>query len=1055
MLNRFIERPVLSTVISLLLVLVGVLGLVSLPVAQYPDIAPPTVRVEATYDGASAEVVLNTVLVPLEEQINGVENMTYMTSTATNDGSGSIAIYFKVGTNPDLASVNVQNRVARATSVLPAEVTRAGVMVTKRQSSNLLIVSLFSDDPAYDETFLQNYAYINLVPQLKRVTGVGAVTLFGVKDYALRVWLKPEVMAIHGLVPADVTTAITQQNLEAAPGKFGENSDQAFQYTIKYTGRLKSAAEFENIILRSTGDGQLLRLKEVARVELGALAYSSDSLTNNKPSASFAIAQTAGSNAQQVIVECKAILEEASKAFPSGVHYVNLVDANELLEASISKVIVTLLEAFALVFLVVFIFLQDFRSTLIPAISVPVAIIGTFCFLLLFGFTINLLTLFALVLAIGIVVDDAIVVVEAVHAKLDKGERSARKATLAAMGEIAAAIVSITLVMAAVFVPVTFLGGSVGVFYRQFGLTLAVAIALSAVNALTLSPALCALWLKPHTAGSQRKRSLLQRFYGAFNRAFDSSTRGYVSVVRALARRAWIALLFIAAFSAGVGYLMKTMPSSFVPEEDQGRIFASITLPPASTTERTGELAAEVDRLAHEIPEVRDTLRIVGQNFIAGVGSAYAMVIIKLSPWEERPDRSVQDVIAELRDETQKLRGGTTVLMVPPTVPGFSASGGFSLQLQNRAGYSIEQFAKVANDFLAKLNARPEIQYAQTPFKTDFPQYQLEVNIARCLQAGISPQTVLAAMQGYFGGLYPSTISQFGKQYRVMVQSDHRFRASEADLRGVYVRTGDGSMAPITAFVQLTRVYGPDSISRFNLFTSIDVSGAPKQGYSTGDAIAAIQQTAATLPTGYGYELSGLTREELAAGGQAGYVFALCLVFVYLLLCAQYESYILPFAVLLSLPVGLFGTFLLCLALGIDNNIYVQIALIMLIGLLAKNAILIVEYAVQLRRRGASLIDSAVEGARARFRPILMTSLAFILGLVPLVVASGAGASGNRAIGTAAVGGMLLGTLIGPLLIPALYVLFQGLSERISGAPEPPPGQSETETTRKLHGEIA
>lgn len=1044
MLQRFIERPVLSTVISLLLVLLGLLGLVSLPVAQYPDIAPPTVRVEANYEGANAEVVLNSVIVPLEEQINGVENMTYMTSTATNDGAGSIAIYFKVGTDPDLASVNVQNRVARASAVLPAEVTRAGVLVSKRQSSNVLIVSIYSDDPAYDETFLQNYAYINVVPQLKRVTGVGAVTLFGVKDYSLRVWLKPDVMATHGLMPSDVTAVIAQQNVEAAPGKFGENSDQAFQYTIKYTGRLKTVEEFENIIVRSTPEGLLLRLKDVARIELGALAYSSDSLTNGKPSASFAIAQTAGSNAQQVIAQCKDILAEAQKSYPHGVHHTTLVDANEMLEASISKVIQTLLEAFALVFLVVFLFLQDFRSTLIPAISVPVAIVGTFFLLQLFGFTINLLTLFALVLAIGIVVDDAIVVVEAVHAKLDHGERSARKATLGAMGEIAGAIVSITLVMAAVFVPVTFLGGSVGVFYKQFGLTLAVAILLSAINALTLSPALCALWLKPHE--HTEKRSLLKRLYGVFNKGFDALTTGYTRVVGVLARHAWLSLLFILLCALGFGYLMKTMPSAFVPEEDQGTIFASISLPPASTTERSGELAAQIDKLAHEIPEVRDTLRIVGQNFIAGVGSSYAMVIVKLRHWNTRPGRTVQDVLRELRAKIAKVHGGSVFLMVPPTVPGFSASGGFSFQLQDRGGHSVEQFAKVANDFLTKLNERPEIQTAQTPFKTDFPQYLLEVNVAKCQRAGISPQDVLSVMQGYFAGLYASTINQFGKPYRVMVQSDHIYRASEADLRGVYVRTGSGEMAPISTFIQLTRVYGPDAISRFNLYTSIDVSGAPSPEFSTGDAIRAIQQTAAeVLPPGYGYEFSGLTREELAAGGQSAIVFGLCLVFVYLLLCAQYESYILPFAVILSLPVGLLGTFLLCVARGIDNNIYVQIALVMLIGLLAKNAILIVEFAVQLRRNGASLIDSAVQGAKARFRPILMTSFAFILGLVPLMIASGAGASGNRAIGTAAVGGMLLGTLLGPIVIPALYVLFQGLSERLSGRkPQPEP-----------HGEVA
>jgi hydrophobic/amphiphilic exporter-1 (mainly G- bacteria), HAE1 family len=973
-----------------------------------------------------------------------------MTSTATNDGVGVIEVYFKVGTDPDLASVKVQNRVSRATPLLPVEVTRAGVTVVKRQRGNLLIASLYSDERAYDETFLQNYALINIVPRIKRVTGVGKVTVFGVKDYAMRIWLKPDAMAAYRLMPSDIVAALDEQNLEAAPGKVGENSDQSFMYMMKYPGRLKSAEEFEQIIVKSGDPKQILRLKDVARIELGALSYSSDSATNGKPSVAFSVSQTAGSNAREIINESKAILEEASLSFPRGVHHINLFDADDLLSASIAKVVQTLVEAFLLVFLVVFVFLQDFRSTLIPAIAVPVAIIGTFAFLKLFGFTINLLTLFALVLAIGIVVDDAIVVVEAVHAKLHAGETSARRAALSAMSDIAGAIVSITLVMAAVFVPVTFLSGSVGVFYRQFGLTLAVSILLSAVNALTLSPALCALLLRPHAHGEAKRgrpKRALTWFYDRFNRAFEATTRAYMSIVSVLARHAWLGLLIVAVFTAGLVELMRTTSSSFVPDEDQGTIFANITLPPATTTERTGEVAEEIDRIAHEIPEVESTLRIVGENVIAGVGSPYAMIVIRLVHWNDRKGVDTAVVIRRLREKTSAVRSAEIVLLSPPTVPGFSTTGGFTFDLQDQGGHTFEQFFKVSDDFLAALNERAEIRYAQTPFKPTFPQLRLEVNVAKCEEAGISPRTVLTTMQGYFGGLYASNINLFGKLYRVMVQSDHGYRASPASLGGVFVRVASGEMAPITSFVKLDRISGPDAVTRFNLFSSIPINGAPGDGYSSGDAIRAIRETALEkLPPGYGYEFSGITREEISAGTQSTYVFLLCVVFVYLLLCAQYESYLLPFAVLLSLPLGLVGTFLLARLRGIDNNVYVQIALVMLIGLLAKNAILIVEYSVSLRRKGTALLESATLGAKARFRPILMTSFAFILGLVPLMLSSGAGAAGNRAIGTAAVGGMLLGTLIGPLVIPALYVTFQTLQEKISGAPSPAMEGEETPT---------
>lgn len=1032
MFKIFIQRPVLSTVISVIIVILGILGLVALPISQYPDIAPPTVQVSASYTGANADVVLKSVVVPLEEQINGVENMTYMTSSATNEGTASINIFFKVGTNPDLAAVNVQNRVSRATSLLPQEVTQAGVTVTKSQSSNLLIFSIYSDDPAYDQTFLQNYAKINLVPQIQRVTGVGDSRVFGSKDYSLRIWLKPDVMAQYSLIPKDISAALAEQNIEAAPGKFGESGDQSFQYVIKYKGRLSTVEQFQNIVIKAQGNGQILRLKDVARVELGSLAYTSNIQTNGKQSVGVAISQTPGSNARDVINESKKIIELAAKDFPKGVKYTTLVDVNENLDASIEKVIHTLIEAFILVFIVVFIFLQDFRSTLIPAIAVPVAIIGTFFFLNLFGFTINLLTLFALVLAIGIVVDDAIVVVEAVHAKLDHGYKSARKATVNAMSEISGAIISITLVMAAVFIPVTFITGSTGVFYKQFGITLAVAIILSAVNALTLSPALCALLLKPH-ADDHKHHSFLQRFYTAFNVAFENVTHKYKRSVQFLSVKKWIVLVSIAVFGASLFYMMKTTPSSFVPAEDQGTIFANISLPPSASMERSQLIANQVDSMAHTIPEVNNTLRIVGQNFTAGAGSAYSMVILKLKTWKDR-DRSVNDIIGELFAKTSGIRDASIFFISPPTIQGFGQSGGFEFQIQDKGGHTTNELFKVNTDFLAALAKRPEIQYATTSFNPNFPQYMLDVNLEKVKEAGLTVNDILSTLQGYYGGLYASNFNKFGKQYRVMVQADASYRANPEGLSKIFVRNNKGNMAPITGFITLTRVYGPESISRFNLFSSIAVTGAPNAGYSSGDAIKAIQEVAAThLPAGYGYDFSGLTREELASGSQTVFIFLLCLVFVYFLLSAQYESYILPFAVLLSIPFGLAGAYLFAIIFKLNSNIYLQISLIMLIGLLAKNGILIVEFALERRRNGLPIVQSAIDGAVARLRPILMTSFAFIFGLLPLMFSSGAGAVGNRSIGTGAVGGMLIGTILGVFVIPVLFIIFQSLQEKISG----------------------
>lgn len=1047
MFQKFIERPVLSTVISIIIVILGVLGLVTLPISQYPEIAPPTVSVTASYQGANADVVLSSVVVPLEEQINGVEDMLYMTSTATNDGAATINIYFKLGTNPDLAAVNVQNRVARATSLLPAEVTRAGVITQKKQASNVLIFGIYSDAPQYDSKFIQNYAEINIIPEIKRVNGVGDASAFGTSTYTMRLWLKPDVMAAYGLVPADVNAALAEQNIEAAPGQLGEQGQQTFQYTLKYTGRLKDEAQFGDIIIRTAENGQVLKLKDIARIELGAQAYTSTVRLNGKEALGFAINQTAGSNAQQVIEGSIKVLDEAAKNFPKGLHYTSLININDFLDASIEKVVHTLIEAFILVFIVVFIFLQDFRSTLIPAISVPVAIIGTFFFLSLFGFTINLLTLFALVLAIGIVVDDAIVVVEAVHAKLDQGYRSAKKATTDAMGEITGAIISITLVMAAVFIPVSFISGSSGVFYKQFGLTLAISIILSAINALTLSPALCAMLLKPHKDDHGHKQNFLQRFYTAFNSSFDTMTHKYKSSVYFLAKKKWLAIGGLVVFTGIWIWTMQTTPKGFVPNEDMGTIMSDISLPPGTSKERTEAVLDKIDAIVRQIPEIQTTLKISGRGMISGTGSSYGMVISKLKPWDERK-RDVKSIIGELFAKTAGMKEARIIFFSPPTLQGFGTSGGFEFQLQDKTGGSIQKFTEVSNQFLAALNKRPEIQYASTSFNPNFPQYEVSTNVAKIKQAGLTVNDVMSVLQGYYGGVYASNFNKFGKQYRVVYQADPQYRTDVESFNKIYVRAKDGQMAPIGEFITLTKVYGPQVISRFNLFTSISVTGNPKPGFSSGDALNAVKEEAAkVLPAGYGYEFSGLSREEQSAGSQTIFIFALVVIFVYFLLSAQYESYILPLAVLLSLPVGLAGVFIFDKIFGIDNNIYTQITVIMLVGLLAKNAILIVEYAVERRRKGMTILRAALDGATARLRPILMTSFAFILGLMPLMLSFGVGAAGNQSIGTGAVGGMVFGTLFGVFVIPILFIIFQQLQERVSSkSPFDPSVQNNRQT---------
>lgn len=1046
MLKFFINRPVFSTVISIIIVVLGILGLISLPIQQYPDIAPPTVQVSANYTGANADVVLKSVIVPIEEEINGVEDMSYMTSTATNQGKATINVYFKVGTDPDMAAVNVQNRVSLASSQLPAEVTQSGVTVRKRQNSNVLIMAIYSDNPAYDETFLQNYAQINIVPQIQRVSGVGSADAFGSRDFAMRIWLKPDVMTAYGVTTDEVTAALDEQNVEAAVGQFGENGNQSFQYVIKYTGKLKSVDQFENIIVKSKGDRQVLRLKDIARIELGAKSYSSISKNEGRPTVGIAITQTAGSNARDVINDTKKVLEDASVSFPSGIHYTYLVDVNKFLDASINNVVETLLEAFLLVFIIIFLFLQNFRSTLIPAISVPVAIIGTFFFLNLFGYSINLITLFALVLAIGMVVDDAIVVVEAVHAKLDQGYKSARKASIDAMSEIAGAIISITLVMVAVFLPVTFIGGSSGVFYEQFGITIAIAILISAVNALTLSPALSALFLKPHK-NKPEKRNFKQRFHDGFEAAYEAMSNKYVGAVSFFSKKLKLVGFIVLLFIAGFFILMKVMPKGFVPDEDMGTIFVSISLPPASSMERTYDITMEIDSIARSIPAVNSTMANVGQNFIAGSGSAYSMVIIEMKNWDDRSDMSNTDVITLLIQKTAEIKGAQILCMPSPTIHGFGINGGFEFQIQDKAGHTINEFYDQAQKFLKELNKRPEIQFAATSFSPRFPQYEMSVDVDKCVEAGVEVSDVLSTMQTYYGGLYASNFNLYGKQYRVMVQADLSYRANINGLKKVYVKNSDEEMAPISSFVSMKRVYGPENISRFNLFTSISVNGSPSNGYTSSDAVVAIKEVAAqTLPHGYGYEFSGITREETSSGDQAVYVFLLCLIFVYFFLSAQYESYLLPLVVILSLPIGLCGSFLFAELYGINNNIYMQISLIMLIGLLSKNAILIVEFAVARRRKGMGLVESAIDAAKVRLRPILMTSLTFIFGISPLLFSTGAGANGNRSIGASAIGGMIAGTLISIVFIPALFIIFQSLQEKIGREKDPEEMEETTET---------
>lgn len=1033
-LDTFINRPVLSTVISIFIVILGVVGMLWLPITQYPDIAPPTIQVSTTYTGADAKTVLNSVIAPIEEQINGAEGMTYIQSTATNTGSATITVYFEQGFDPDMAAVDVQNRVAKAQSMLPAEVTRVGVITQKRQTSMLLVFSLLSPNGKFEQEFIENYMKINVIPQIQRVNGVGDAMVMGA-DYSMRIWLKPDAMAQHNLMPSDVSAALADQNIEAAPGQFGENGGTAFQYVMRYRGRLITPEEFDKIIIRADKDGNVLYLKDVATMELGRVSYGFKGKTNGHPAASAIIFQTAGSNATQVIKDVEAKINEAGKELPNGLEFNVSMNTNDFLYASIEEVIKTLIEAFILVFLVVYVFLQDLRSTIIPAIAIPVALIGTFFGLYLIGFSINLLTLSALVLAIAIVVDDAIVVVEAVHAKLDEGYTSARVAAIDAMREIGGAIVSITLVMMLVFIPVSFMSGTSGVFYRQFGLTMAIAIGLSALNALTLSPALCAVFLKPHKAdGGSKKVSFVKAFHEGFNRNYEKLLVRYKKWAGFFINHKITAFGVVAASIVALAAMMMTTSTALVPNEDTGVLFCMVNMPPATSLDKTEATLAKVDKILAANPAVESRTEILGYSFIAGEGNTYGTFIIKLKDWSEREKgQDATSVLGQLYGAVgQQIKDATVMMFQPPMISGYSVTSGFELQLQDKTGGDINKFFQIYQQFIGALNQRPEIQQAYSTFNPTFPQYMVNVDVAKTKQAGISPSVVLSTLQGYYGGMYVSNFNRFGKLYRVMMQADPSARISPETLNQVKVRVGN-EMSPITNFITLERVYGPDIISRFNLFTSISVSGTPNPGYSNGDAIKAIQEVAAqTLPMGYGYEFSGMTREEQNSSAAAtAIVFGLCLLFVYLLLSAQYESYILPLSVILSIPLGLMGSFLFAKMFGVNNNIYLQIGLIMLIGLLAKNAILIVEFALDRRKTGMSIVGAAIAGAAARLRPILMTGFAMIIGLLPLMLANGVGANGNRSLGTGAVGGMLIGMILQVLIVPALFVAFQKIQEKI------------------------
>ena len=1033
-LRTFIERPVLSAVISITIVVVGIIGLFSLPVEQYPDIAPPTIMVSTTYYGASAETLQKSVIAPLEEAINGVEDMTYMTSSATNSGSVSITVYFKQGTDPDMAAVNVQNRVSRATGQLPAEVTQVGVTTSKRQTSILQMFSLYSPDDSYDENFLSNYISINLKPQILRISGVGDLMIMG-GEYSMRVWMKPDVMAQYKLIPSDITGVLAEQNIESATGSFGENSDETYQYTMKYTGRLITPEEFGDIVIRSTDNGEVLKLKDVADIQLGQDSYAYHGGMDGHPGVSCMVFQTAGSNATEVNQNIDKLLEEASKDLPKGVELTQMMSSNDFLFASIHEVVKTLIEAIILVILVVYVFLQDFRSTLIPLVGIVVSLVGTFAFMAIAGFSINLLTLFALVLVIGTVVDDAIIVVEAVQARFDVGYRSSYMASIDAMKGISNAVITSSLVFMAVFIPVSFMGGTSGTFYTQFGLTMAVAVGISAINALTLSPALCALLLKPYiNEDGTQKNNFAARFRKAFNSAFDMMVDKYKTIVLFFIKRRWLTWSLLACSVVLLVLLMNNTKTSLVPDEDQGVIFVNVSTAAGSSLTTTDKVMERIEKRLIEIPQLKHVQKVAGYGLLAGQGSSFGMLILKLKPWDERPgdEDNVQSVIGQVYARTADIKDASVFAISPGMIPGYGMGNALELHMQDKMGGDMNEFFTTTQQYLGALNQRPEISMAYSTFDVRYPQWTVEVDAAKCKRAGITPDAVLSTLSGYYGGQYVSNFNRFSKVYRVMIQADPVFRLDETSLDNAFVRMSNGEMAPLSQFVTLTRSYGAESLSRFNMYNSIAVNAMPADGYSTGDAIKAVQETAEqSLPKGYGYDYGGITREENQQSGTTIIIFGICFLMIYLILSALYESFIIPFAVLLCVPCGLMGSFLFAWMFGLENNIYLQTGLIMLIGLLAKTAILLTEYAAERRKAGMGLIASAVSAAKARLRPILMTALTMIFGLFPLMMSSGVGANGNRSLGTGVVGGMTIGTLALLFIVPTLFIAFQWLQERL------------------------
>lgn len=1031
----FIDRPILAACISAVILMLGIIGLANLPMEQYPDIAPPTIQVSATYTGASAETVQKSVIVPLEESINGVENMTYMTSSATNTGNATIMVYFKQGTDPDMAAVNVQNRVTKAQGTLPSEVTKIGVTAEKRQNGQLKLMSLYSKDSTYDETFLANYLKINIVPRIQRITGVGEVMVMG-NDYAMRIWLKPDVMAQYGLVPSDIVSVLGEQNIEASMGTLGEDSKNTFQYTLKYRGRYETSDEYGNLVIRTTADGKVLRLKDVADIELGTSSYNFTGNVSGHPGVTFMVTQTAGSNANEIIKEIDKMADEISAELPEGLVLKDMMSVKDFLDVSIDSVIQTLLEAILLVIIVVYVFLQSVRSTFIPLVGIVVSLVGTFAFLYVAGFSINLLTLFALVLVIGTVVDDSIVVVEAVQAKFDDGYKSPYKATVDAMGGITSAIITTTLVFMAVFIPVSFMGGTTGTFYTQFGLTMAVAVGISALNALTLSPALCALIMTPHmNAEDGNKLSFSSRFHIAFDTAFNSLLTKYKTAVKFFFRRKWMVGVALAAASVLLVVLVKTTKTGLIPDEDTGTVFVSVTAAPGSTLNETKQIMTQVEKRLKEIPQIDIYSSICGYNMMGGGQSSTAgTVIVRLKHWDERKgkENGKDAVIQQIFARTADIKNAQVYAFAPPMIMGYGTSNGLEIYVQDRKGGDIETLFSHTQKFVAALNKRPEIQSALTTFDTRFPQYLVEVDAAKCKRIGVSPSDVLDVLSCYIGGNYASNLNRFSKIYRVMIQAHADYRLDKESLNNMFVRTSDGSMAPVGQFIKLTKTYGPEILSRFNLFSTISVNASANAGYSSGDAIKAVEEVAKqTLPSGYGYEFGGITREESSSGTSIVAIFAICIIFVYIILCALYESLFVPLAVMLSIPFGLLGSFLFAQMFGVENNVYMQTGLIMLIGLLAKTAILLTEYASERRRHGMTIAQAALSAAGARLRPILMTALTMIIGLLPLVVATGAGANGEISLGVGTVGGMLIGTIALLFVVPVLFIVFQTIEERV------------------------